>query len=373
MTVIDEIGADQLAELPGWLDEAVAIGSNTDPADRNAAEAGVRLAYERAGLRPPTRFTWLDSPYQGCLEAASRYADRSASNGGPAGIQLADAGPGALRVRLRQRARDLVKDRLRARLAPGVRATVRARIGDPLMDRVGARLGDQVGDQVLDQVTNSMRGIVAAAMPGQHDYWLLYAAVYDRLGVDVSELDGLLAVARNAGWWWAFDDEVIITERPNRIRRDDLGRLHCPDGPALQYRDGWSVYVWKGGRVPASLITTTWTYEQIMNEREPRVRRCAIDKMGWDAFVKMAKLVQVGESVPDPGNPGHFLSLYELPNMIDNLQLRLLICDNGTPEADGERRRFGLTVPATIPDALSAAAWSFGVEPQAYARLERGA
>jgi Domain of unknown function (DUF6745) len=375
MTRLDELSAEQEAALPSWLQELLAIAISTDPADREAAEDGVRLAYESVSLRPPRTMMWLESPYAGCLEAGSRHTARSdSSSDGPSGpIRLLNPDPGYVRARVRRLVRNQVRDRLRADVGDRARATVRALVGDPLLDRLGTRLGDLVGQQLLDQVPPEMRDRVEQAIPGQHDHWVLYASVWAKLGVDVSPLDGLMAVARNAGWWWPSEDFVILTDRPKRIRRDDLGRLHCEDGPALLYRDGWTVYAWRGIRVPASLIESHWTFDRIMQESDHRIRRCAIDKMGWDRFVAEASLEQVGPTVPDPGNPGYFLSLYELPYVVDDLKLRLLICDNGTPEADGHRHRFGLTVPATLDDPLSAVAWTFDVTPAEYARLERGA
>jgi hypothetical protein len=375
MTRLDELSTEQENLLPTWLQEALAIGISTDPADREAAEEGVRLAYESVALRPPRHMMWLESPYAGCLEAGSRSTARadSSSGGLSAGIRPIGPDPGHIRARIRRLARNQVRDRLRSDVGDRVRATVRALVGDPLLDRVGARVGDLVGQQLLDQVPPETKEQVEQAIAGQHDYWVLYAGVFAKLGIDVSPLDGLLAVAHNAGWWWPSEDLVILTDRPKRIQRDDLGRLHCEDGPALQYRDGWTIYAWRGIRVPASLIESDWDYDRIMQERDHRIRRCAIDKMGWDRFVSEADLEQVGPTVADPGNPGYFLSLYELPYVVDDLRLRLLICDNGTPEPDGRRHRFGLTVPATLPDPLSAVAWTFDVDPAEYAELQRGA
>jgi hypothetical protein len=47
---------------------------------------------------------------------------------------------------------------------------------------------------------------------------------------------------------------VIITDRPRILRRDDQNRLHCEDGPALEYRDGFAIHAWHGTRVPTEWI-----------------------------------------------------------------------------------------------------------------------
>lgn len=51
--------------------------------------------------------------------------------------------------------------------------------------------------------------------------------------------------------------------------------------------------------------------------------------------------------------------------------VRVLLCTNGTPERDGVRRRFGLTVPGSIQEPVAAAAWTFDLGPSEYRLLER--
>ena len=122
---------------------------------------------------------------------------------------------------------------------------------------------------------------------------------------------------------------------------------------------------------PADLIEQGWDAHRILREPNAEIRRCAIERAGWDRFVAEAKLAQVGESVPDPGNPGHHLTLFDVPERIFNEPVRVLLCTNATVERDGTRRRFGLTVPASVRDPLAAAAWTFGVEREQYAELQR--
>jgi hypothetical protein len=110
-----------------------------------------------------------------------------------------------------------------------------------------------------------------------------------------------------------------------------------------------------------------------MAERNAEIRRCAIEKLGWDQFEQ--HLIPVA-SAPDPGNPGQALTLYDLPAAIRDTYpgpVRLLLCSNGTPEADGTRRRFALQVPPHHTDPVVAAAELYGWTRRQYARLARRA
>lgn len=93
--------------------------------------------------------------------------------------------------------------------------------------------------------------------------------------------------------------------------------------------------------------------------------------MGWPEFIEAAQLAQIGPSTADPGNPGHTLTLYDLPEQIFDEPVRILLCTNATVERDGTRRRFGLTVPATVDDPITAAAWTFNVPVHVYKQLAR--
>ena len=182
----------------------------------------------------------------------------------------------------------------------------------------------------------------------------------------------MMRVAKSAGWWWPFENAVIIAERPTTLHRDGQTRLHHDNGPAITYPDGFNIWAWHGTRVPQDLIETGWNTQQIFTERNAEIRRCAIERLGWDQFIQDSGLTKVA-SCPDPGNAPYHLALYDLPDELGDLydaEARILLCVNGTPEADGERHRFGLPVPAHHTDPVEAAAELYGWPAEAYRRLE---
>ena len=146
--------------------------------------------------------------------------------------------------------------------------------------------------------------------------------------------------------------------------------MHCATGPAISWRDGWALYFWHGRQVPAWVIEKP-TAERIAAEENTEIRRCAIESMGWDKFTETTGLTAVGASLPDPGNPGAMLMLYDVPAELWGSRIRLLMCTNGSIERDGTRRRYGLTVPASIKDPVEAAAWTAGLTRSEYARMAR--
>jgi hypothetical protein len=109
-----------------------------------------------------------------------------------------------------------------------------------------------------------------------------------------------------------------------------------------------------------------------MREHNVEIRRCAIERLGWDAYIAAAGLRPVA-TCPDPGNPGQDLTLYDLPDGLPlyDAPARILLATNGSTERDGTRRRYGLPVPAHHTDPLAAAAELYDMPIAAYQRLAR--
>lgn len=76
------------------------------------------------------------------------------------------------------------------------------------------------------------------------------------LGVDVAApLDGLVQVARTAGWWFPLEHTVFLTERPTAVHLDRRGRLHHRNGRAITYPDRFAVHARHGTLVHAPIIS----------------------------------------------------------------------------------------------------------------------
>jgi len=291
-----------------------------------------------------------------------------------------------VRAQVGAQVRDQVGAQVDAQVRAQVRDQVDAQVYDQVYDQVGAQVYDQVdaqvraqvGAQVYDQVRSRLSSWYTGRMMGQH--WAGYYAWLDamrRIGVTGLEpIAGQSQAARSAGWWWCYRHFAVVTDRPAELHRDPDGRLHSAAGMAIRYRDGWGFHAWHGRRVPAWVIEAP-AVEAIAAEPNIETRRCAIEALGWDRFTAEAQLTPAGTH-PDPGNPGHDIELYDIPERLWGSPVRMALVTNGTPEADGSHRRFGLTVPATIKTPLAAAAWGYDdpdhpvrVTPEVYAQLAR--
>jgi hypothetical protein len=389
---LDKLTPDQEAMLPTIREEWLGIGLSTDRADRDRALAGVRAAYAAAHLPPPAVVVWLDSPLQGVVgaEYLRQLLERMSKDGsdqvwdqvrdqvgGQVGDQVGDQVWDQVRDQVGGQVGDQVWDQVGDQVWGQVRGQVRDQVWDQVRDQVWDQVRDQVGGQVGDQVGGQVWGQVwdqvYRAVYGQHDAgWLGYYDAFSRFGLSdlTHPLDGLSEVAKSAGWWWPFRGAVLLTERPLRIRRDERNRLHCEDGPAIVYPDGWGVWSWHGTRVPQEAIETPAelvTAKRISDEPNAEVRRALVERIGAERYMALAKAKVVGTddwgklwaaTAPEP--------------------MRVVEVLNSTPEPDGSTKTYWLRVPhtkeraivdhclgcgtdlATVPQTPHAAiAWSF--------------
>lgn len=218
---------------------------------------------------------------------------------------------------------------------------------------------------------------------GQHDaYWVARYDLHARAGhtvyqpADAVELALWADVVQSTGWWWPCAGVCVMAERPTEIHTDPLPnggegelRLHRDDGPAVRFADGEGIHLLHGTLVPEWVLTGP-TVERIHGERNVEVRRSAIERIGWDAYIEQAGLRLIS-TAPDPGNRGAELQLYAVPPEVWGRSARILLAVNGSVEPDGRQRRYGLGVPSYFDDPVAAAGWSYGLTGPQYAQLAR--
>lgn len=254
---------------------------------------------------------------------------------------------------------------------------------------IQARRRGAVDDAVDDAVDGAVDGAVRGAVRRlwHHRFggtiwsgWYHGYSNFFRDIVDLNLSDGIWARSRawddanQASWWWPFRDFVLICDVPQAIHVERIGpdgwgshQAHREDGPAIVW-PGLDINMWHGTHVPADFFS--WDIDRALAERNTEIRRCALERIGWDQLEDRLSLVS---EEPDPGNHPHTIRLYEgdiLAGLYED-DARILLVHNASPDKGGHRRRFGLPVPAHHKTAISAAADLFGVPEAAYRGLIR--
>lgn len=166
----------------------------------------------------------------------------------------------------------------------------------------------------------------------------------------------MFRLACNAWWSWFGEDTVLCCEPPLVCRRDERGRLHATDGPALMFRDGVEMYVVQGNNVPrhAVMEPSTLTLAEILNERNADLRRVLTELFGYGRYLKESGAVVVDMDVIEISR--HDQSLGSMPRalMRDREGRQWLVGTDGST-----RRVYYMPVPhdvATCAEAHNALA-----------------
>lgn len=232
-----------------------------------------------------------------------------------------------------------------------------------LQNEVSNEIFNAIADQMgSDNLLTNIREQIGNCGYGQHDAnWLSWLEYFERVCDLQYSLDigGLTTLARTAGWWWAFDVAAVITERPLEIHRDDQGRLHNDQGPALMYEDGWGIWAVHGVRLPSDIIEDpgSVTIERIREERNVEIRRIMLEKFGYDRFRAESNATMVHQD--DWGT----LWRVDVPDDEPVVTVELV---NSTPEQDGSYRHYEIRVPPHMRTAHEAVAWTYGMTPDQY-------
>ena len=404
---IEKLTPEQESMMTAHADKWIAYGLNTDPADFDKAVEGIKACYEFAGIPWHGNVVRVSSPIVMALAGpiASTILSRIPTMRSSTPKKDHGAVGSAVGVAVGGAVRDAVDGAVRDAVGVAVGVAVGGAVRDAVDGAVYGAVRDAVGVAVDDAVRGAVRGAVhgAVAKIPQSEYrdvirrtynqytggywtWWASLSAFFRDHTDL-ELNGNLwdrsrafeQTIANAGWWWPHKEFVIVVDRPTQIHREQVGergwnshRLHNTSGPAISWRDDWALYFIHGVRVTEQIVLypETLTSEQILKEENAEVRRVMCERLGWDKFVEQAKLVLIDEC-DDPGNFPNKIRLYDTPEQVLGVPVRLMLVTNATPKLNGEIPRYGVTVPAEIRTAGEAAAWSFDVPIETYQSLAR--
>lgn len=152
---------------------------------------------------------------------------------------------------------------------------------------------------------------------------------------------------------------VFVCKNPTTIKVDSQNRLHCNDGPAVEFADGYALYAWSGVAIDPELVLDpqSMSSERIDNETNIELRRVMIEKYGTVRY-----LADTGAAVIAEDDCGVLLRK-DVPGDEPILMVKVI---NSTAEPDGSYKEYFLRVPPDITTPREGIAWTFGLESEEY-------
>jgi hypothetical protein len=401
MQKIERLTPEQEAKFPQYIAEWKGYGLSTEPADRPRAEAAIKWMYAQAGMQEP-HIIWTQSPLGNALAFAAlkqRDSVRASVWASVGDSVVASVGASARDIvgaSVWDSARDSVGASVWASVVASVGASVRDSVWASVRDSVRASVWDSARDSVVasvgasvwasvrdivgasvwasvwDSVGASVGDSVVASVYGQHDaHWLAFYRFFaDECGLQdkTAALSGLWELCQSAGWALPYERVCFVSDRHDVCRLNDGGRIHCEDGPAIRYRDGFAIYAWHGTRLPAEWVESRKTIDpsEILRCENVEQRAAGAAMIGWPRMVSALKR-RVIDGDPDTD----FGALIELtlPGLPEPGRFLQAVCVRNGPIVEGCPRISDID-GKPIETAKAAQAWRVGLTESEYRHPE---
>lgn len=345
MKKLTKLSVQQQECFTEYVDKWTEIGLSTDPTDHPRAESGIIRAYEIAGFAPPEKIVWCGSPLAQCL---TRIINLPVGNSIDNNVNFFvwHWAWNSVHNLVRESVWDLAWDSVLEPLQNLVKRSVKRSVLDSVVDSIGS-----VVDSIGASIKSSAQARAKDSAFGQHEAGILgfmdYFADVCGMAEQTKRLVGIWEVAKSAGWWAPYEKICWVSERHNILNRNGRGQLHCENGPALAYPDGWSIWAVDGVRVDEQIITSpeTQTVKQIKTESNEEVRRIRIERFGWERYLKESGAKRLERRRNDRD-----AQIEELFRLDDGTQ-RFVCVDPSTG------RRYALGVPSNVKTCQEAQNW----------------
>ena len=359
-TKITQITPEQSARFGELVQEWIAIGLSTQPADFDKATEAALRAYALCNLAQPKIILRMSSPYGATLGGALAWALLR---------EIKQHTESQVRSQVRSQVWSQVWSQVQSQVESQVGSQVWSQVGSQVWSQVRSQVESQVQSQVWSQVRSQVWSQVGSAAYNHFggSFWASWSAyitfMRDVLGWRGSTLASFTIdedLIRSCGWVWWHEDVLAISDRPCELHRDERGRLHNDKGPSIAYRDGWALWHWHGITVPDSVILRPEkiTTAGIEKEQNAEVRRVMIERYGYGRYVAKSQIThqdQTGKLRKRRNRHGDEIAAVEVRN--------------GTPEPDGSHKTYFLSVPPQCQTAIEAVAWTYGMTVDEYKRL----
>ena len=168
-------------------------------------------------------------------------------------------------------------------------------------------------------------------------------------------------IRRQCDWWCPFENVVVASERPVVVEWDWAHRLHCEEGPAVEFSDGFKLFAWHGCNVPPHWITerTTLQPEDVLQQDSIEMRSAGASLIGWERMSRT-----LGSRVIDDSGSDSIGQLVELQFPEPARFLKAVCPDEGNifevvPRVSDRDRQ-------PINTAYAAQAWRVNCTPAEY-------
>ena len=199
---------------------------------------------------------------------------------------------------------------IRGSVQDSVLASVQVGVWDNVWDSIRDNVLDDIGDNVWNNIRDSVHAgvwdnvwdsveIDASEIFQKHslyisyyDYgWLAFYDFFSQIGILNNHNFNQFKKLVKSGVFVTYPYENIIfaVAPPVTIIRNQQGRLHCPTGPAVRFKDGSSYYYINGRNIPEWIIENPEkiTRDRFLAERNSDIKGAIYEVLGQQGMFEL--------------------------------------------------------------------------------------
>jgi hypothetical protein len=204
--------------------------------------------------------------------------------------------------------------------------------------------------------------------------WVSYFDAFHRLGI-VKDLKFALykqLLKSNSFLFLPLNTCAFVVKPPEVLKLNDTGRLHCVDGPALRFADGYEQYWVRGVFFPADLFRRFFeakkiTGRDILNLSNVEQKSVLIQHFGYDMIMddlQEKKVLDVDEVISQVTGKPAKCELIDC--VLDRNRLRFVRVEDHTTH---KVVTLGVPIVPETETCRGAIAWTFGMSEEEYVPL----
>jgi hypothetical protein len=287
--------------------------------NRTRAKKAIEWLYEFSKLKKP-EVIFVNSPLgaQYAVHIRDQVVDQVRDQ---VLDQVRDQVRGQVRDQVWGQVWDQVRDQVWGQVRDQVWDQVWGQVLDQVRDQVGGQVWDQVWGQVWGQVVGQVRDQVRGQVWGQvldqvrgqkiifqsfsshgnvSDYgWLSFYDFFVRIGIklkkkEIENMHKLMEISRSGIYdMIQLDGLCVVCSNPEFVKRNALNALHCENGPAIRWADGYAMHALNGVRFQPDMFEKVtggnMPFEEILAIPDVDQRTQAMKFGSVDKFLEHAK------------------------------------------------------------------------------------
>ncbi|NJM63931.1 MAG: hypothetical protein HC849_33415 [Oscillatoriales cyanobacterium RU_3_3] len=286
---------EQTALIPIYREKWQQIGLSVKPIDRQQAAAAINTAYNLIDL-PEPEIIFCDSPLDALLKI------QPLSSQGQLWLEDASA--------IRDKIHNEVYNSLRKQLPRELENHIYSQLYNPLHDRLVNQLHHHVRDEAYDRLEHKLRerfmifflkmtsnnNFIVSELSACHGSWVDFCISVLNLKCDRSLYTLFESLTKNCGLIYPYAKKCFVCDRPQNINFDSAGLLHAEGKPAVEFVDKFSVYCYRGVRLPETygrVAPESWQAQWLLTEKNAELRRVLIQAIGYERICQELQALEL--------------------------------------------------------------------------------